>query len=103
MVTFAVLLFAVLIGLFSSIVTGVDAVGLFHRLYKDPLLQLVVSPHDPPECSKPAPDDETWDIRYHLGGNSPWIPKVSGTLDGGIEPPLGCVVDQVHMVVVKAR
>ncbi|KAK0292553.1 hypothetical protein LTR35_000583 [Friedmanniomyces endolithicus] len=98
MVTFAVLLFAVLIGLFSSIVTGVDAVGLFHRLYKDPLLQLVVSPHDPPECSKPAPDDETWDIRYHLGGNNPWIPKVSGTVDGGIEPPLGCVVDQVHML-----
>ena len=98
MVTVAVLLFAVLIGPFSSVVSGVSAIDLFHRLYRNPLSQLVISPHDPPEGSKPAPDDETWDIRYHLGGNSLWIPKVSGTVEGGIEPPAGCVVDQLHMV-----
>ncbi|KAK0865825.1 hypothetical protein LTS02_005118 [Friedmanniomyces endolithicus] len=97
MVTVAVLLFAVLIGPFSSVVSGVSAIDLFHRLYRNPLSQLVISPHDPPEGSKPAPDDETWDIRYHLGGNSPWIPKVSGIVDGGTETPPGCVVDQVHM------
>ncbi|KAK1812053.1 hypothetical protein LTR12_013555 [Friedmanniomyces endolithicus] len=103
MVTVAVLLFAVLIGLFSSVVTGVNAVGVFHSLYKNPLSQLVVSPCDQPEGSKTAPDDDTWDIRYHLGSNSPWIPKVSGTVDGGIEPPAGCVVDQVHMHIQKAN
>lgn len=38
-----------------------------------------------------------WDLRYHLGGNSPWIPKVDGVVDGGIEVPLGCSVDQAVM------
>ncbi|KAK0326215.1 hypothetical protein LTR82_002961 [Friedmanniomyces endolithicus] len=98
MVTVAVLLFAVLIALFNSLVTGVSAVEFLHRLYSNPLSQLVISPSDPTEGSKPTPLDDTWDIRYHLGGNSPWILKVSGTVDGGIEPPPGCVVDQVHMV-----
>ncbi|KAK4548315.1 hypothetical protein LTR36_010185 [Oleoguttula mirabilis] len=34
----------------------------------------------------------------HQGGNSPWIPKVRGILEGGMEPPAGCRVDQVHMI-----
>jgi len=39
-----------------------------------------------------------WNLLYHLGGNSPWIPKIDGIVDGGIDPPKGCTVDMVHMV-----
>ena len=39
-----------------------------------------------------------WDILYHVGGNGPWIQKVDGTLGESIEPPVGCKVEQVHMV-----
>lgn len=39
-----------------------------------------------------------WDQLYHLGGNSPWVLKVNGTLDTGLDVPAGCRVDQVHMV-----
>lgn len=39
-----------------------------------------------------------WNILYHLGGNSPWIEKVDGVVKGGIGPPEGCRVEQVHMV-----
>lgn len=38
------------------------------------------------------------DLFYHLGGNGPWIPKIDGTVEGGIDPPEGCRVTQVHMV-----
>ena len=38
------------------------------------------------------------ELFYHLGGNGPWIPKINGTIDEGIEPPAGCRVTQVHMV-----
>ncbi|KAF2769442.1 phosphoglycerate mutase-like protein [Teratosphaeria nubilosa] len=47
--------------------------------------------------------DGDWDIRYHLGGNSPWIPKVNGTIEGGFAPPGGCHVDQVHMLARHAE
>lgn len=43
-------------------------------------------------------DQASWDIRYHLGGNGPWIPKVSGIAVDDIDPPPRCLVDQVHMV-----
>jgi hypothetical protein len=40
-----------------------------------------------------------WNLLYHLGGNSPWIAKVSGVVDEtSIDPPAGCRIDQVHMV-----
>ncbi|KAI5809992.1 histidine phosphatase superfamily [Peziza echinospora] len=39
-----------------------------------------------------------WNLLYHLGGNSPWIPKIDGIVDGGIDPPKGCTVDMVHMM-----
>lgn len=39
-----------------------------------------------------------WNILYHLGGNGPWIPKVDGVVEGGLAPPEGCRVEQVHMV-----
>lgn len=42
------------------------------------------------------------DLFHHLGGNGPWIPKINGTVDGGIEPPDGCRVTQVHMVSAAA-
>lgn len=43
----------------------------------------------------------TSDLFYHLGGNGPWIPKINGTVKGGIEPPSGCRITQVHMVCPK--
>jgi acid phosphatase len=39
-----------------------------------------------------------WNILYHLGGNGPWIQKVDGIVEGGIGPPGGCKVEQVHMM-----
>ena len=42
--------------------------------------------------------NDSWNLFYHLGGNGPWIPKVSGVVEGGIDPPEGCTVDQIHMV-----
>jgi acid phosphatase len=39
-----------------------------------------------------------WNILYHLGGNGPWIQKVEGVVEGGIGPPDGCSVEQVHMM-----
>lgn len=39
-----------------------------------------------------------WRLFYHLGGNGPWIPKLSGTIKNGHELPQGCIVDQAHMV-----
>jgi hypothetical protein len=39
-----------------------------------------------------------WNILYHLGGNGPWVEKVVDIVDGGIAPPEGCEVVQVHMV-----
>lgn len=45
-----------------------------------------------------ASTSEEWDTRYHMGGNSPWMPRKRGSLGSGIEPPAGCRVDQVHLV-----
>lgn len=45
-----------------------------------------------------VPDLKMPDLFYHLGGNGPWIPKMDGAVEGGIEPPEGCRVTQVHMV-----
>ncbi|KAK5175349.1 uncharacterized protein LTR77_000488 [Saxophila tyrrhenica] len=41
---------------------------------------------------------KAWDLRYHLGGNGPWIPKLNGTTGGNINVPKGCKVEQVHMI-----
>ncbi|KAG9185176.1 acid phosphatase [Alternaria panax] len=41
---------------------------------------------------------EDWNILYHLGGNGPWVEKVIDVVDGGIAPPEGCEVVQVHMM-----
>lgn len=43
------------------------------------------------------------DLFYHLGGNGPWIPKINGTVEGGVEPPEGCRVTQVLMVSSSKR
>jgi acid phosphatase len=39
-----------------------------------------------------------WNILYHLGGNGPWVEKTIDVVDGGIAPPDGCEVVQVHMM-----
>lgn len=43
-------------------------------------------------------DADEWDLLYHLGGNGPWVEKVDGVVEGGIQVPAGCKVDMVHMV-----
>lgn len=43
-------------------------------------------------------DANGWDLLYHLGGNGPWVEKVDGVVEGGIQVPAGCKVDMVHMV-----
>ncbi|KAL4962495.1 allantoate permease family MFS transporter [Aspergillus stella-maris] len=56
---------------------------------------------DPERKSSPGdlevPEHDGWNLFYHLGGYGPWIEKVDGEVEG-IEPPGGCVVDQVHMM-----
>jgi acid phosphatase len=39
-----------------------------------------------------------WNILYHLGGNGPWIEKVTDVVEGGVAAPAGCKVEQIHMV-----
>ena len=41
---------------------------------------------------------EDWKLFHHLGGNGPWIQRTENVVEGGIEVPPGCRVDQVHMV-----
>lgn len=50
-----------------------------------------------------ASEKETWDVRHHLGGNGPWIPKTDDVVEGGTDVPAGCRVDQVHMVGLHER
>ena len=48
-------------------------------------------------CSGSA--KEEWDVLRHMGGNSPWIQKTEGIVNGSsIDVLPGCRVDQVHMV-----
>lgn len=46
--------------------------------------------------------EQAWNVLYHMGGNSPWLPKAHGIVDTDIGPPAGCRVDQVHMVGLSA-
>lgn len=39
-----------------------------------------------------------WNLSYHQGGNGPWVPKVKGVVQDNQRLPVGCEVDQVHMV-----
>ncbi|KAF2839772.1 phosphoglycerate mutase-like protein [Patellaria atrata CBS 101060] len=41
---------------------------------------------------------KAWNILYHLGGNGPWVEKVDGVVQKGIAPPLGCKIEQVHLM-----
>ena len=43
-------------------------------------------------------DDENWNLFYHLGGNGPWIPKIDDVVPGGVDVPVGCSIDQAHMI-----
>ncbi|KAK3648967.1 hypothetical protein LTR56_007099 [Elasticomyces elasticus] len=99
--TIAVLIAAVLYP-YSYAITGVSAADLLQHLYERPVLQ-VASTVEPPDGSTLIVAKEEWDIRYHTGGNSPWIPKINGTIAGGIDPPLGCRIDQVHMMARHAE
>lgn len=41
-----------------------------------------------------------WNIHHHLGGTGPWIEMIDDKefKSGGIHPPEGCFIDQIHMV-----
>jgi acid phosphatase len=39
-----------------------------------------------------------WNLLYHLGGNGPWIKKYTDHGMVGDDLPLGCKVDQLHMM-----
>lgn len=62
----------------------------------------------PQRAAVPRPDPprerrKGWNILYHLGGYGPWIEKVDGTAStigqgDAVAPPVGCVVDQIHVV-----
>ncbi|KAL4782701.1 histidine phosphatase superfamily [Aspergillus varians] len=44
-----------------------------------------------------VPAGDGWNLHYRLGGYGPWIEKLDGPIQG-IEPPVGCHIDQVHMM-----
>lgn len=46
---------------------------------------------------------KNWNILYHLGGAGPWVEKNIDVVEGGIAPPEGCEIQQVHMVRLNAR
>lgn len=50
-----------------------------------------------PNKDSPIPESDGWNLYYRLGGYGPWIEKLDGPVQGH-EPPAGCHVDQVHMV-----
>lgn len=58
---------------------------------------------DPQAASRSGVDKDGWNLLYHLGGNGPWVEKVDGVVEGGIQVPEGCEVDMVHMVGSSAR
>lgn len=41
---------------------------------------------------------DEWNLLYHLGGNGPWVEKIDDVVEGGIQVPVDCEVDMVHMV-----
>ncbi|KAK5723002.1 hypothetical protein LTR17_014052 [Elasticomyces elasticus] len=100
--TIAVLIAAVLYP-YSYAITGVSAADLLQHLYERPVQQVVYSAEEDKDSKPAATEKENWDIRYHMGGNSPWIPKTDGTVDGNIDPPPGCRIDQVHMMARHAE
>ena len=46
----------------------------------------------------PAILANVWHLFYHLGGNGPWIPRISDVRYSNASLPMHCSVDQVHMV-----
>jgi hypothetical protein len=51
----------------------------------------------------PAILANVWHLFYHLGGNGPWIPRISGIGYSNTSLPMHCSVDQVHMVSRASR
>nr|POE79497.1 3-phytase b [Quercus suber] len=51
------------------------------------------------ESVTPVPQENQWDVLRHQGGNSPWIPKLTGLAEKTTsDVPHGCRIDQVHMM-----
>ncbi|PVI06004.1 phosphoglycerate mutase-like protein [Periconia macrospinosa] len=44
-----------------------------------------------------------WNLFYHLGGVGPWVEKNIDVIEGGISPPDGCEVEQIHMMARHAE
>lgn len=55
-----------------------------------------------PQTDPPKERRKGWNLLYHLGGYGPWIENVNGTTPAlsqdTVAPPVGCLVDQIHMV-----
>lgn len=52
-----------------------------------------------------AGNSRGWNQHHYLGGNGPWVEMLDEEeLDlGGIQPPEGCSVEQVHMVCIMRQ
>lgn len=53
--------------------------------------------YDDPQRQRAGAVTPDWNILYHLGGVGPWVQKTINVVEGGIEVPAGCEVEQVHM------
>jgi hypothetical protein len=54
-------------------------------------------------CADGSAESGKWNQLYHLGGESPWIRRITNVVseqDGGTveDPPRGCTVKQVHYI-----
>lgn len=86
-------LLSLLLGLYRLDITAVDALWLLDSHTNDQTPLSAVR-----QVNGSVGAEQDWDILYHQGGNSPWIPKINGTITTDPSPPPGCRVEQVHMV-----
>jgi hypothetical protein len=102
---------AVLISVFFNPQTGVSILLPVSRLFRSTVYSsrhlVSNSPHSPswstwyhPErlsSTSPPGRFQEWSILHHLGGNGPWVQKVTPGFPEN-SPPEHCSVEQVHMV-----
>lgn len=89
--------------LILSLLTAIVSVSYYNR---NPSGSEIGSPHcaswnawyNPLRSGETGYQVNDWNILYHLGGNGPWIEKIDGLVTPSLQPPKGCVIDQVHMV-----
>jgi len=72
--------------------------GFLDRLRASSISQRPIGAQNADAHELSSTAEEPWNVMQHQGGNSPWFQKTQGIIEGGIEPPAGCRIDQVHMV-----